>query len=257
MNSILDPSISPDGTKVAVRGRENQGDTDSLWILEGITKRRVTTNEGAERHMIWSPDGKRILYSLQNQGGMSNLYIRNADGSEKDQPLVVSQGIHKWYPSWSPDGRTAIFHTNDPETQARDLWFVNLASGTTKILVDDPEIQALARISLDGQFVAYQSNQDGQMEIYVTTFPRSQERWKISTNGGTWAKWSKNELFYWEGNTLMAVEFSDDGGFTAGPRQSLFTGTQVGMGTKNMTSYNPEYDVIPDGTLFIVSQSVN
>ena len=257
MRSILDPSISPDGKKVAVRGRENQGETDALWILEGDGKRRVTTNEGAERHMIWSPDGRRILYSLQNQGGVSNLYIRNADGSGEDQPLVVSEGIHKWYPSWSPDGGTVVYHTNDPETQARDLGFVNVASGTTGVLVGDPEIQALARISLDGRFVAYQSNQDGQMEIYVTTFLKSEKRWKVSTNGGTWAKWSTNELFYWEGNTLMAVEFSDEDGFTAGTAQKLFTGAQVGMGDNNMTSYNPEYDVTPDGTRFIVSQRVN
>ena len=89
MSSILDPAISPDGTKVAVRGRQNQGDTDSLWILEGTTSNRLTTNEGAERHMIWSPDGSRIAYSIQNRGGVSNLYVRAADGSGGDQPLIL------------------------------------------------------------------------------------------------------------------------------------------------------------------------
>jgi Tol biopolymer transport system component len=257
MNSILDPSIAPDGMKVAVRGRMNQGDTDSLYILQGETATRLTTNEGAERHMIYSPDGSKIAYSIQNQGGVSNLYIRAADGSGGDTVLIESEGMHKWYPSWSPDGSVVVFHTNDVDTQARDLWFIDVASGETGVLVDDDGIQALARMSRDGRFVAYQSDQDGQAEIYVTTFPKSEARWKVSTSGGTWPKWSTDELFYWQGNTLMAVSFTTEGGFTPAAPRAVFTGAQAGMGENNtMSSYNPEYDVTADGQRFVVTQRV-
>jgi Tol biopolymer transport system component len=255
MSSILDPSISPDGNSVAVRGRQNQGETDHLYILQGSAARRLTSNEGAERHMIWSPDGARIAYSIQNPGGVSNLYVRAADGSGQDRALIESEGMHKWYPSWTPDASAIVFHTHDPATDVRDLGYRVLASGETGVLVADPGIQALARLSRDGRFVAYQSDQDGRPEIYVTTFPRSDARWKVSTNGGTWPKWSTNELFYWEGNSLMAVEFTSDGGFRAGTPRRLFTGAQVGMGADNtMSSYNPEYDVSADGTRFAVTQ---
>jgi Tol biopolymer transport system component len=255
MNSILDPSISPDGQRVAVRGRENQGETDHLYVLEGPDARRLTTNEGAERHMIWTPDGRRIAYSIQNTGGVSNLFVRAADGSGQDQPLIVSEGMHKWYPSWTPDASAIVFHTHDPTTDVRDLGYLVIATGETGVLVGDNGIQALARISRDGRFVAYQSDQDGRAEIYVTTFPRSDARWKVSTNGGTWPKWSNTELFYWEGNTLMAVPFTADGGFRAETPQRLFTGAQAGMGAENtMSSYNPEYDVSADGSRFVVTQ---
>ena len=258
MNSILDPSISPDGSKVAVRGRLTQGETDHLYILEGALARRLTTNEGAERHMIWSPDGRRIAYSIQNQGGVSNLYVRSADGSGGDVVLIESVGMHKWYPSWTPDASFIVFHTHDPATDVRDLGFMNVATREVGVLVADPGIQALARVSRDGRFVAYQSDQDGRAEIYVTTFPRSDARWKVSTNGGTWPKWSNDELFYWEGNALMAVEFTaEDGVFRAGAPRRLFTGAQVGMGANNqMNSYNPEYDVTADGTRLVVTQRV-
>jgi Tol biopolymer transport system component len=257
LNSILDPSISPDGHRVAVRGREHEGDRDHLWIVEGATADRITTNHGFERHMIWSPDGGRIAYSIQEEGGVSNLFVRPADGSGTDEPLVVSEGMHKWYPSWSPDASTAVFHTNDPDTGARDLWYVDVETGETHVLVDDPGIQALARMSRDGRFVAYQSDHEGTMDIYVTTFPRSEARWKISDGGGTWAKWSDDELFYWSGNSLMAVSFSGDDGFEAEAPRELFTGAQVGMGADNMmTSYNPEYDVDADGSRFVVTQRV-
>lgn len=255
MSSILDPAIAPDGSKVAVRGRQNQGDTDSLFILQGATANRLTTNEGSERHMIFSPDGTRIAYSIQNPGGVSNLYVRPADGSGADVPLIESEGMHKWYPSWSPDAATVVFHTNDPEAQARDLWYLDVASGETGVLVDDDGIQALARMSRDGRFVAYQSDHDGAMEIWVTTFPPSDARWKVSTGGGTWPKWSNDELFYWHGNELMAVSFTAAGGFRPGTPRLLFTGEQVGMGADNeMTSYNPEYDVTADGGRFVVVQ---
>jgi Tol biopolymer transport system component len=256
MSSILDPSISPDGALVAVRGRMEQGEQDHLYVLaRGPRARRLTSNEGNERHMIWSPDGSRIAYSIQRQGGVSNLYSRPGDGSGGDTPIIESEGMHKWYPSWSPDASTVVFHTNDPDTQARDIWSVNVASGATTVLVGDDGIQALARTSYDGRFVAYQSDQDGTLEIYVTTLRASDSRWRVSTNGGTWPKWSDDELFYWEGNSLMAVEYSADGGFTTGTPRRLFTGEQVGMGAENMmTSYNPEYDVNAAGTRFVVTQ---
>ena len=205
--------------------------------------------------MIWSPDGERILYSFQDAGGVANLFIREADGSGEDQPLLVSEGMHKWYASWTPDASMVVFHTNILETAVRDLWYVDVATGETGALVEDDGIQALARLSRDGSLVAYQSDQDGQMEIYVTAFPRSDLRVKVSTSGGTWPKWSNDELFYWEGNSLIAVEFSTRGGFTAGSRRTMFTGEQVGMGADNtMSSYNPEYDVSSDGNRFVVTQ---
>jgi Tol biopolymer transport system component len=231
------------------------GDTDSLYILQGADAKRLTTNEGAERHMIYSPDGTRIAYSIQNTGGVSNLYVRPSDGSGADRPLIESEGMHKWYPSWTPDASTIVFHTNTLDTQARDLWSMNVATGATSVLVDDEGIQALARISRDGKFVAYQSDQDGQAEIYVTTLPKSAARWKVSTNGGTWPKWSNDELFYWEGNSLKAVSFTTTNGFTAAAPRTLFTGEQAGMGADNtMSSYNPEYDVSADGRRFVVTQ---
>ena len=257
MNSILDPSISPDGSQVVVRGRSVPGETDHLYLLEGEGSKRLTTNDGFERHMIWSPDGSRIAYSIQNPGGVSNLYVRAANGAGGDVPLIESEGMHKWYPSWTPDASTVVFHTNDPDTQARDLWYVSVSTGETGVLVDDDGIQALARLSRDGRLVAYQSNQTGETEIYVTTFPRSDARWKVSDNGGTWPKWSNDELFYWEGNSLMAVEYTTDGGFNPGTPRRLFTGERVGMGADNtMSSYNPEYDVNAAGTRFVVTQRI-
>lgn len=257
MASILDPAISPDGGKVAVRGREQQRETDHLWILEGTSKRRVTTNAGAERHMVWSPKGDRIAFSVQDQGGVSNLFIRAADGSGKDQPLVVSEGMHKWSPTWSPDARFIVYHIAHPTTNVRDLWFVNVADGRTEPLVESPAAEALPRMSPDGRFVVYGSDETGKWEAYVTTFPKSASKWQVSTNGGVWPKWGKNEVFFWEGNALMAVKIDTGSGrgasFTFSAPQKLFTGAQAGMGSADLAGFNPAYDTY-DGARFVVVQ---
>src|SRR6185295_10319732 len=111
----------------------------------------LTTNEGSERHNYWSPKGDKIAFSMQTagQGQVSNLYIRNADGSGKDQPLVVSEGIHKWSPSWSPDGKTIVYHTNQLSDNARDIWVVDVATGKASALVATAAVEALPRFSMD------------------------------------------------------------------------------------------------------------
>jgi Tol biopolymer transport system component len=256
--AILDPAISPDGKKVAVRGRATQGETEHTYILEGTTKHRLTTNEGSERHQFWSPKGDRILFSMQvpGQGNVSNLFIRNADGSGSDEPLVVSTGVHKWAPSWSPDGKTVVYHINDTTTMARDIAYIDIASKKTDFLAQTPATEALPRFNLDGSLVGYQAQEEGgKFEVWVTTFPKSNNKWKISTNGGQWPRFSQNEIFYWEGNNLMAVKFTGRGASfkTNGAPVKLFAGADVGMGTGEIGGYNFFYDY-RDGKFVVVQR---
>ena len=79
---------------------------------------------------------------------------------------------------------------------------MNLADKKAEPFIETPAIEALPRFSLDGKFVGYQSDESGKFEVYVTTFPKSNAKWKVSTNGGNWPRWSKDELYYWEGNAL-------------------------------------------------------
>ena len=250
---ILDPAISPDGQRVATRSRQREGDLDQVWIHQGSASRRLTSSTGvSERHVIWSPDGRRLAYSGQERGGMSNLFVRAAEGDAESRPLVVTEGMHKWSPAWLPDQRTLVFHTHTPATDARDLMSVGVEGGVTELLVESPAREALPRVSLDGRFVAYGSDESGTWEVYVTTFPRSGQRWQITRGGGSWPRWGGSELFYWSGNTLMAVPVETASGFSPGAAKPLFTGAQVGMGEGPQEGFNPAYDVSRDGTRFVV-----
>jgi dipeptidyl aminopeptidase/acylaminoacyl peptidase len=256
------PSLIPPShltaKKIAVRGRDKQGDTEFVWIHDATSKHRLTTNPdgSSERHVYWSPKGDRIAFSMQLPStNVSLLYIRAADGSGSDQLLVGGEGMHKWCPTWSPDGKTIVYHNNDLTTMPRDIMFVDLASKKTDYLVQTPATEALPRFSTDGKFVAYQAQEEGgKFEVWVTTFPKSDKKWKVSTNGGIWPRWDKDEIFFWEGNAMMVAKFTArNGNFTASAPQKLFTSGQVGMSETAPSGYNFFYDY-RDGKFVVVQQ---
>jgi eukaryotic-like serine/threonine-protein kinase len=100
--------------------------------------------------------------------------------------------------------------------------------------------------------VAYQSDESGNYQVYVRPFPSGEARWMISTNGGTTPKWSPrgDELFYLEGDTLMAVSVRVSPSFKPGVPHTLFSGKKVG--STLLVFDSPLYDVAPDGKRFVI-----
>jgi serine/threonine-protein kinase len=104
------------------------------------------------------------------------------------------------------------------------------------------------RVSPDGRFLAYSSDESGRNEIYVRPFPHGEGRWQISVNGGDNARWSPkgNELFYLQGSRLMAVPVVAQPSFTPGTPKELFSGQRMDVYGHSL------YDVAPDGKRFVV-----
>src|SRR5260370_36665278 len=82
------------------------------------------------------------------------------------------------------------------------------------------------QMSPDGRWLAYQSA--GQ--VFVQPFPRLVGKWLISTDGGTSPRWARNgrELFYRNGQKMMAVAIENKEGFRAGTPKELFEGQYLG-----------------------------
>ena len=83
-----------------------------------------------------------------------------------------------------------------------------------------------AVFSPDGRFLAYVSDESGQLETYVRPYPKGTEKWLISPNGGAEPVWSLNgkELFYRENDTMMAVALALQPTFKAGVPRRLYDG---------------------------------
>src|SRR6266511_2809098 len=256
--SLLYPAISPDATKVAVRRQDAAKAPPQVWIYDVArgTGRRLTTDSANEGQPAFSPDGRRIAY-LSYRNGLGDIFIRSADGSGQDQQLTSNAELHDFAPSWSPDGKHIVFHTQDPKTAARNVFYLSVEGDRTPRPVAVGEAQeALASFSPDGRYLTYSSNESGSWEVYVVSFPPGPDHWKVSVVAVIWPKWSSrgDELLFFQGTALVSVPVQFKPAFKAGKPQQLFTAEQAGMDPAIIKDFNPTYDVARDARRFVVVQ---
>jgi Tol biopolymer transport system component len=213
--------LSPDERSAAL-SREEPNRLHTLWILDlinGTTSRFVA--DGDNFSPIWSPDGKQLVYTSVRNGLMFFLKPVAGNGQE-DQVFVVQRG--GYYPSsWSPDGNYLTFRANVPET-GMDIWLLSLSDRKAQPLLQTKFDEQNARISPDEKWLAYQSDESGSNEVYVTQFPQAARSWRISTSGGVNPFWRGDgkEMYFVFGNKLMAVSVTGGTEFQSGTPQPLF-----------------------------------
>jgi hypothetical protein len=117
--------------------------------------------------------------------------------------------------------------------------------------VETPFVEGSAQFSPDGRWLAYVSNESGRPEIYVQPYPRSGGKWQMSTEGGTEPMWNPNgrELFYRNGERMMAVEVTSQPTLSASRPRMLFEGQYY---LTPFPQTNPAYDVSRDGQRFLM-----
>ncbi len=252
--NMAQPSLSPDGQRVAVRSNES-GNFD-VWVHDLIrsTKIRVTFEDVNEAHPAWSPSGQEIAYRQVDVGPGDSLMRKSADGTGEAVVLVESESDLHW-PDWSHDGRYLVYSEENSET-GRDIRYVELgsdgAASEPVTFLSTPANEDRPQLSPDGRFLAYVSTESGRNEIYVQPFPDGPGKWPVSVNGGDQIRWSSDgsELFYAEGLTLMAVSVSTEQGFTLGQPQALFASPGLTLGGGR------SYDVSADGQRFVMTMAV-
>jgi len=100
--------------------------------------------------------------------------------------------------------------------------------------------------------MAYESDESGKMEIYVRPFPEVDKggRWQVSVAGGETPLWSRDgrELFYRNGDSVIAVAVQTEPVFKPGKLEVLFQGKYVPSSMENGIMW----DVHPDGKRFLM-----
>ena len=251
---IGDPALSPDGRLVAITATE--GSNQDVWVYDiarGVRTRLSTDPEGDWRP-VWSPAGDEVAFT-SDRAGSFDIFLRQADGSGEEQVLAATPRT-ELLSDWSRDGKYLLYHLQEPETAA-DLWYLERnedGSGwEPHPLLQTPFHEVAPRFSPDGRYVAYVSNESGQNEVYVQPFPEGGRKVTVSSNGGRKVRWSRDgkELFYVEGETLVAVSVSSGSGFSVGSAIRLFEHPGLRPGF----NYAP-YDVSADGQRFILAEPV-
>lgn len=137
---------------------------------------------------------------------MFQVFSKPLSGTAVEEPLVT--GAYDTEPtSFSPDGRYLVYSQAVPSTRA-DLWLLELdGARKTRPIINSPSEEREGVVSADGRWLAYQSDESGRMAIYVQAFPDGEERWQVSSGGGTYPRWSgaTRELFFMAGERIMAA----------------------------------------------------
>ena len=182
----------------------------SIWAVDVARGGATTqvTSDFFSASPVWSPDGTQIMYGGARDGP-PNVWLTKLDRASPVERLTRSK-IVEFPLDWTQDGKFAVYVRQDPKT-GNDLWVLPMTGDRTPHPIANTSFSEIdARVSHDGRWMGYVSNESGRNEVYVTRFPTSGERWKVSTNGGERPTWRRDgrELFYREGSKLMAVSVS-------------------------------------------------
>ena len=160
---------------------------------------RLTT-DGLSDRPIWTPDGRRLVYSSND-----DLWWLPSDGSGKPDSLLVANGT-RFGGTVTADGRALIFkEAASDRAGIRRLVFDSAPA--SELLLKGTFGEAAPALSPDGRWLAYQSEEAGRTEVYVRPYPGLGARVSISLQGGAEPAWAPNgrELFYRSGDSLMAA----------------------------------------------------
>jgi eukaryotic-like serine/threonine-protein kinase len=218
--------LSPDEKQLAFSRRNRSSGVSDIWTLDlgrGAVASRVTTApERLNRAPIWSPEGAHLVFAA-SYNGVADLFDQAASGVGDATP-VLRTALPKIPTDWSRDGRFIAYYAADPKTK-NDLWILPVSPpGKPKLFLQTPFAEGNARISPDGKWIAYESDEGGAFDIYVRSFPDGHRKWRISLSGGVSPEWRQDgkELFYLSGARLMAVATNGGSEFAAGAPQPLF-----------------------------------
>jgi serine/threonine protein kinase/Tol biopolymer transport system component len=253
-------SLSPDGRRLATsRNARDVGGVSAtstdIWLfdLDRAVPSRFTFDEAFEVTPIWSPDSRRVAFGSRGRD-TDGVYVKAVSGGE-DERLLMGDAQTGPPSDWSPDGRFILFARQHGPFRD-DIWALPVDDvGKPFPVVETPFHEENGQFSPDGRWIAYQSTESGQLEIYVQRFRGPGPKTRISSDGGVQARWRHDgkELYYLApDNRLMAVPILrlDSDRVDIGTPIPLFG--PIGP-VSYRAPYARHYTVSRDGQRFLVS----
>jgi serine/threonine-protein kinase len=248
------PRLSPDRTRVAVN---IAGVDRDVWIWDTRSKslERLTRDPADDATLTWTPDGRNVIYGSSRVRGIPNMFVQPADGSGEARRVDESARLQQPI-SFAPDGR--LIFSEEVPGRSRDILAVTMDdSRRRQPLVQSPATDLTADVSPDGRWIAYDSTESGQFEVYVRPYPNTDERrWQISNSGGKHPRWSRDgrELYYRDlATSMMAISVATAPAFTVLNRTPLFSRADLSGGGAQVGGLS--YDLgADDGHFLMIKQ---
>ena len=196
---VLVPVLSPDEKRIAVRIRDLATGTRDIWIVDVVREvaSRLTFDPRNENYPVWSPDGTRIAYTSTSTQA-PGIYVQPATGAGRSELFLPSTGEDLVVTHWSHDGAFLFYEASTDRTR-QDIWVLPMTGEHKPYpFLTGPYDETQARLSPDGRWLAYTSDESGRAEVYVQSFPEPGGKWQVSTNGGSDPRWRADggELLY-------------------------------------------------------------
>ncbi|MGO9302560.1 MAG: protein kinase domain-containing protein [Candidatus Korobacteraceae bacterium] len=239
---FYDLDLSPDEKKIVTTDLNTA--TATIWVrdLTSNLKTRLTFSGGAHLTPVWSPDGKEVAFTSNQQTAIS---VKTLGSSAPERTLLSSPTpIYQAISDWSQDGRYLMYEQG--AGMNTELWVLPL-SGNAKPFPYATGWSSRGAFSPDGHWVAYVAQEGGRPEVFVAPFPWTGAKWQISNGGGAGPRWRGDgkELFYFDLNGITAVEVNGAGStFEVGSSKLLFRLPLRGI-------IGREYSPTRDGQRFI------
>jgi Tol biopolymer transport system component/predicted Ser/Thr protein kinase len=253
------PRFSPDGRHLAVTVTDSKSSDVWVFDLPSGPFRRLTAEGTVNDRPEWTPDSRDVLFRSNRRGsgrrGTYSLWIQPADGSRPAEEFFALDDAGVYEGVISSDGSYLLFQRDSTGTGGR-TWFRGLRRDTSsRIVATAPRgQQTAARLSPDGRWVAYQSDELGSDQVYVKPFPGLDARYQVSLELGNEPVWAPDgkRLFYLNGQALMVASLSFSPRFHITARDTVFA-DEVDPGFP----YHANYDVSPDGSRFVFVKAAN
>jgi serine/threonine-protein kinase len=257
LNLYRFPSISPDGTKVAVTVVARGSRKADVWVWDLARKILTSITLGGDYNItpLWSPDGKRISFFSAHYGNdakFTGIYWKAADGSGKPEQLYLIPEYAFGVCGWLDDGK-ALVGVKSLGSSMYDIEVLPLEEDNElQPLLSESYNELQPKISPDGQWIMYTSNESGRNEVYVRSLPDvNKVRRQISRDGGDSPLWSPDgrELFYRNGDKVLAASVKTDPDFSIeGMPRTLFQGKYI----QALPLEGTPWDINPDGKRFLM-----
>ena len=189
------PAWSPDGSRISFDADYDGDGYYEIYTLsvDGSGLTRLTNNRANDQFADWSTDGSKIAFASDRRGNW-DLFVMDADGT--NQQALTDSPDWELFPAWSPDGSRIAFNWLVPRSRNTDIFIMDVppdpsaTNGTARQLTDSPAFDENPAWSPDGSQIAFQTQRDGQFEIYVMNPDGSAQRALIEDPADElWPSW--------------------------------------------------------------------